>query len=396
MVLRRTQIRVRSVGCDSAIPRDYSAAMRRMDRYILGQIFWWTVFVLACLICVVWLTKSLQFIEMIVNRGLSIAMFVYFTALLLPTFVSMILPIALLFAVLFTYNKLTADSELVVMRAAGISQGSLARPAIILGVAATLIGYFLSLYLVPMSYRTFKDLQFRLRNAVSTVVLQEGVFNPVMKGVTVYVRARTKSGELLGIIVHDGRNPELPMTMMAQRGAIIAGETGPRVVMMNGNRQEMRKDGGLTLLHFERYEFEIAGLAETPHRAWREPRERFLSELFFPDDQSEKVWNYHLLRTEGHHRIVAPLLSLCFVILGAAFLLSGEFNRRGQMKRVVGCIGVVMAIEISLLGIKSSGQDHPDVTGLMYLCPLLPGLIGGYVLYARNRVDRRSLARQAG
>ena len=202
--------------------------MRRMDRYILGQIFWWTVFVSACLICVVWLTQSLQFVEMIVNRGLSIPMFVYFTALMLPTFVSMILPIALLFAVLFTYNKLTIDSELVVMRAAGISQWSLARPALILGIAATLVGYFLSLYLVPMSFRTFKDLQFRLRNAVSTVVLQEGVFNPVMKGVTVYVRARTESGELLGIIVHDGRNPDLPMTMMAQRGAIIAGERGKK------------------------------------------------------------------------------------------------------------------------------------------------------------------------
>ena len=370
--------------------------MHRMDRYILGQIFWWTVFVSACLICVVWLTQSLQFVEMIVNRGLSIPMFVYFTALMLPTFVSMILPIALLFAVLFTYNKLTVDSELVVMRAAGISQWSLARPAVILGVAATLVGYFLSLYLVPMSFRTFKDLQFRLRNAVSTVVLQEGVFNPVMKGVTVYVRARTESGELLGIIVHDGRNPDLPMTMMAQRGAIIAGDSGPRVVMMNGNRQEARKDGGLTLLHFERYEFEIAGLAESPHPRWREPRERFLGELFFPDDRSEKVWNYHLLRTEGHHRLVSPLLSLCFVIVGTAFLLSGEFNRRGQMKRVIGCIGVVMAIEISLLSIKSGGPDYPHLTWLMYLCPLLPSVFGGYVLFARNRVDRRALARQPG
>ena len=83
--------------------------MRRIDRYILGQIFWWTVFVSICLICIVWLSQSLQFVEMIVNRGLSVPMFIYFTALLLPTFLSMILPIALLFAVLFTYNKLTVD-----------------------------------------------------------------------------------------------------------------------------------------------------------------------------------------------------------------------------------------------------------------------------------------------
>ncbi len=370
--------------------------MRRMERYILGQIFWWTVFVSACLICVVWLSQSLQFVEMIVNRGLSVAMFVYFTALMLPTFMSMILPIALLFAVLFTYNKLTTDSELVVMRAAGVSQWSLARPALILGAAATLIGYGLSLYLVPTSFRTFKDLQFRLRNAVSTVVLQEGVFNSVMKGVTVYVRARTNSGELLGIIVHDGRNRDQSMTMMAERGAIVMGKAGPRVVMINGNRQQARKDGGLTLLHFERYEFEIAGLAESPHPRWREPRERYLDELFFPADRSEKVWNYNLLRMEGHHRLVSPLLSLSFVIVGLAFLLSGEFNRRGQLRRVVGCIGVVIAIEITLLSIKSSGPTMPELTGILYLCPLLPAMFGGYVLFARNRPNRRSVARQPG
>jgi len=259
---------------------------------------------------------------------------------------------------------------------------------------ATLIGYGLSLYLVPTLFRTLKDLQFRLRNAVSTVMLQEGVFNPVIKGVTVYVRARTESGELLGIIVHDERNHDQPITMMAERGAIVTSKPGTRIVMINGNRQETRKDGALTLLHFERYEFEIAGLAKTPHPRWREPRERYLNELFFSADQSEKVWSYQLLRMEGHYRLVSPLLSICFVIVGLAFLLSGEFNRRGQLKRVVGCIGVIIAIEVSLLSMKSSGQKLPELAGLIYLCPLLPALFGGYVLFMRKHPHQRAAANQ--
>lgn len=368
--------------------------MRCIDRYILGQVFWWTVFVAVCLTCIVWLSQSLQFIEMIVSSGLSIPMFAYFTALLLPTFVAVILPIALLFAVLFTYNKLIADSELVVMRAAGVSQWSLARPTLILAVAATLIGYVLSLYLIPMSFRAFKDLQFRLRNEFSTVVLQEGVFNSVMKGVTVYVRERTDSGELLGIIVHDARKPDQPMTMMAERGAIVMGKSGPRVVMVNGNRQQVRKDGGLTLMHFGRYEFEIEGRAESPAGRWREPRERFLDELFFPPDRSEDLWQYHQLRMEGHHRLASPLLSLAFAIVGLAFLLSGEFNRRGQMKRVVASIAVVVAIEVAMLSIKSAGQRIPELAGLMYLCPLLPAAWGGYVLLVRDRLRSRAAAPQ--
>ena len=90
------------------------------------------------------------------------------------------------------------------------------------------------------------------------------------------------------------------------------------------------------------------------------------------------------------------MLNLCFVIVGLAFLLSGEFNRRGQLKRVVGCIGVIVAIEVSILSIKSGGQNIPDLAGLIYLCPILPALIGGYVLFMRNRRHRQATASQPG
>ena len=156
------------------------------------------------------------------------------------------------------------------------------------------------------------------------------------------------------------------------------------------------KDGGLTLLHFERYEFEIAGLAESPHPRWREPRERYLDELFFPADRSEKVWNYNLLRMEGHHRLASPLLSLAFVIVGLAFLLSGEFSRRGQLKRVVGSVAVVIAIEAAVLAIKSGGEKLPELAGLMYLGPLLPAALAGYVLFMRDRLRSRPPTLQPG
>ena len=92
--------------------------MKRIDKYIFRQLLLTTLVVAAALTCVVWLTQSLRFVEMIVNRGLSAALFAYFTLLFLPAFLSVILPISLLAAVLFTYNRLLTDSELVVLRAA--------------------------------------------------------------------------------------------------------------------------------------------------------------------------------------------------------------------------------------------------------------------------------------
>ena len=367
--------------------------VNRIDRYILRQLLVATLFVAVTLTCVVWLTQSLRFIEMIVNRGLSVPLFVYFTLLLLPTFLSIILPVALFAAVLFVYNRLLADSELVVLRAGGLGAFALSRPAVILALAVTALCYSLTLYFVPASFREFKDLQFNLRNAYPVVMLQEGVFNTIMKGITVYVRGRSDGGELHGIIVHDARVENRPVTMMAERGAVVPGARGPRVLMVNGNRQEVdEKDGNLSLLYFDRYSFDMGGAPGSHEIRWREPRERFIDELFDvgPDDR----WNYAKLRMEGHHRLAQPLQPLAFALVALAFLLGGEFNRRGQTWRVIAAVAAAVAMEIALLGGKSLGEKFPWLIPSLYLVSILPAALA--MLAMRPKMLRRPAPQPAG
>ncbi|MBY0430032.1 MAG: LptF/LptG family permease, partial [Rhodospirillales bacterium] len=221
---------------------------------MLRQLLVGMVFVSVALACVLWLTQSLRFVELIVNKGLSIGVFLYLTLLLLPNFLIVILPISLFAVVLFAYNRLNSDRELVVMRAAGMSQWALASPALILAFGATLIGYALNLYFVPRSVQDFRELQWTIRNDISGLFLQEGVFTPVSSGVTVFVRARNSQGELLGVLVHDKRNPDRIVTMMAERGALVRTSNGPRVLMVNGSRQEVAgHTGRLSMLYFDTY-----------------------------------------------------------------------------------------------------------------------------------------------
>ena len=367
--------------------------MKRIDRYIIRQLFAATLFIAVTLTGVVWLTQSLRFVEMIINRGLSAPLFAYFTMLLLPTFLGVILPIALFIAVLFIYNRLTTDSELVVLRAGGCSHLFLARPALLLAGLISIVCYFLTLYGIPASYREFKDMQYTLRDSYPTVLLQEGVFSNVMKGVTVYVRSRSEDGELSGIIVHDARNPERPITMMAERGAIVSGTAGPRVVLVTGNRQEVdEQDGQLSLLYFDRYSFDLSTVDPGMEDRWREPRERFLHELFFSQNQEQTVGYFHKLRMEGHHRLSAPLLPLSFTLIALALLLGGDFNRRGQLWRVMSAVGLVIAIELAQLGVKNLGERWTDLFVFMYLVPLVPAIAAAWSLGPRRRPRRAGAA----
>jgi len=360
----------------------------RIDRYIFRQLLTATIFVAVTLTCVVWLTQSLRFIEMIVNRGLSIPLFVYFTLLLLPNFLSICLPVALLVAMLFVYNRLLTDSELVVLRAGGFSHYRLARPAIALAALTTVACYALTVYFIPASYRSFKDMQAALRHSFPVILLQEGVFNTVVKGVTVHVRKRTADGELRGIMVHDARNPARPVTMMAEQGSIVAGADGPRVVMINGNRQETdEKDGRLSLLYFDRYSFDIGAINPTQGVRWREPRERFLPRLFNPPASDD--WARNKLLLEGHHRLAMPLLPIAFAFVALAFMLGGDFSRRGQLGRVLGAVAAVLLMETAQLSVKNLGEKLPELAPLMYIAALAPGAAGAVALGGWWRFRRR-------
>ena len=78
----------------------------------------------------------MRLIDLIVNRGLSIDVFFYLALLILPRFLDIVLPIGVFIAVLFTFSRLTAESELVVMRSAGLSHLALAKPVLMLaGIA---------------------------------------------------------------------------------------------------------------------------------------------------------------------------------------------------------------------------------------------------------------------
>ncbi len=359
--------------------------MSRLTRYILRQLGLPVLFISVALVGVIWLTQSLRFVDLIVNRGLSPSHFLYLTVLLLPGIFAVILPVALLCGVLFTYHRLSFDSEIIVMKAAGLSQRALAVPAIIMALIVTIATYGLTLYLQPLGFRTFKDQQFTIRHNYASVLIREGTFNNVIKGVTVYVRER-HGGELLGILVHDSREPEKAITVMAERGTLVQTAEGPRFVMENGNRQERHRDSDqLSLLYFDRYALDLALIAESPESRWREPGERYISELLFPGDSEAADYYRDKLRAEAHKRFVSPLYCIAFVLIALAAILSGEFDRRYEWRRILYAAAGSVAVQVVGISLVPIVATTPGLSFLLYLNVILASCAALWILMAARR-----------
>jgi lipopolysaccharide export system permease protein len=355
-----------------------------LNRYILRQCFSVMIFVTGALTAAVWLAQSLRLVDLIVNRGLSAEMFLYLAILILPRFLDIVLPIGAFIAVLFVFNRLVTESELVVMRAAGISPFSLAKPVLELAGIAFLFLMLLSVYFLPSSNREFKDLQFEIRNRFVSSLLQEGAFTTISDKLTIYIGSRNDRGEVIGLLIDDERDPHRPLTILAERGAVAATPGAPRNNMVNGNRQQYDRDTGkLSVLTFERYVLDLDMLRDAPEVRFREAQERFLGELFFPSEDIDPGTREAFL-VEANERLTVPLTAFSFAIIPLACLLPGEFNRRGQLKRVLIAIGCALTFQALDLAVKNLEGRYAAAIALSYFVDLLPFALGLGILLHRG------------
>ena len=155
----------------------------------------------------IWLTQSLRFIQIIVNRGLVTAGFPEADlSCCCPSFVATILPITCFIVVLFVYARLAGDRELTVMRAAGMSDLTLARPALMVAAATMLLCYFLNIFLVPASLNAFRAYEFEIRNQIAAFLLEPGVFTQVSQQWSRSMCSRAAAdNSLRGILIEDSR-----------------------------------------------------------------------------------------------------------------------------------------------------------------------------------------------
>lgn len=359
--------------------------MTRIDRYLFRQLAAALAAVTVGLAALVWLTQSLRFIELVLDRGLSLMVFIKLTSLMLPNFFAIILPITTFVAVLFSYVRLAADRELVVMRAAGLSQWRLARPAVLLAACATGLCVLLNLWLVPLSHTAFRQWQFEIRNQLVGVLLQEGVFSQVGDELTVYARYRDPDGTLRGILLHDQRDAGAPVTILAEAGRITTTPTGPRVTLVNGVRQQVEAARGdvpmrLNTLSFTENSIDLARAGRGGEEARsRDSRERSIRELLDPDPaEGFRDRDLRRFKAEAHQRLSSPLTAISFALVALAVALTGQFRRHGGGLRLAVGIGIGVGLLAAGLSAGNLAARDDAFVPLIWAQAILPGIVAAW------------------
>lgn len=353
-----------------------AASLTRIDRYVLRQLLLALIAVTGGLVALIWLTQSLRFVELVVNRGLSFRVFFQLTSLLIPNFVAVILPITNFVVVQFLYQRLASDRELTVMRSAGLSQAALARPALLLSVFSMAACFLLNVWIVPAAFTEFRTYQFEIRNRLAAFLLQEGVFTPVSDDLTVYVRSRDRDGTLRGIMVDDARDKANHATIFAERGRLIANEGPPRVLLISGSRQEVdHRTGRLNVLTFAENSVDLTQSGKDEAKRLRDPTEMSIEELRHPAPGEVLDRDLPKLLVEAQRRLATPFTTFSFTMVALVTSLTGTFRRYGGLLRPLTGILAVVALLAVGLAITNLATRDTRLIPLIWAQALVPGLV---------------------
>jgi lipopolysaccharide export system permease protein len=370
-----------------------------LERYLFRTMIVAAVSCLVALTLVIWITSALRELSLVTGKGQTFLVFLSFTMLSIPALVVVIAPVAVFAATIYTLNKFNADSELIVMSAAGVPPSRLLKPFVVMGAVATILVAFMTIHVMPSSFRDLRDMITRIRADFVANVVKEGQFTTLDLGITFHYRERSGDA-LLGIFFQDRREEGRTTVYIAERGQTMEIEGKPFLVLESGSiqRQDARSRD-TSIVTFERYGVDLSSFGQDGANVILKPRERTTAELLFPDTNDA----YYQLqrgrfRAEVHDRFVAPLYVMAFILIGFAALGEARTTRQGRGLAVGAAVVTVLLVRILGFAMSSAMVRSATFVPLAYLLPLATSLICLMMIFAGHLLEpaRVRLAQLAG
>ena len=324
---------------------------------------------LVTLTVVIWFTQAMRDFDLITSQRQTLFVFMGITGMIIPLLVMMLAPIAFVMAAAHTLNKLSSDSEIIVMNAAGMSPWRLLAPFISAACVVSLLVAVIAAYVSPLSLRKLRDWAAQVRADILTNIVQPGRFTTVSGNLTFHIADRRPDGLLEGIFVDDGRDPKEHSTYLAERGEIVKNENGSFLGMEGGSIQRVSAgERDPRIIVFDRYAFDLSKFTSGPQNSNYTVREKYVWELIKPrPDDALYVAQPDQYRSELADRLATPLYPIAFIILAFTFLGPPQTTRQSRTLALLALSGSVAALR--LIGFVSVvvGVRTPSVLWLQFI-----------------------------
>ena len=336
------------------------------------------------------MNKILRLVDLLINKGVSLGEVFTLIWYLMPSFLVLTLPMAILLAILIALGKFSSDAELMAMKASGVSLYQMLPPFAVLCIAGFLATNALTLYLLPKGNYAFRTELIDIARKHSDANLEEGVFIDTFDGFVLYINTFDKNeSKVHGIFLIDKRDPKLQTVIVAQKADIIADQNNTNIFFKLDQGTIHRFDPkslNYQYALFNNYDMNIPLQDVDDDQEFKiKYKEMDIQALWgLSRERSEKQLSAININVEIQKRLSFPFACLVFGILGVAV---GSFWRRGG--RSYGFILSLVIVFVYYICMNLGENLAKSGQAFTFIGIWLPNfLLGGIGLYLFFKVAR--------
>lgn len=371
---------------------------KTLDFYVFGEVLNPLCMGLLVLTFALVVGRLLKLIEMMVNHGVTPMEILQLLGYIIPGFLELTLPMAILLGALLGFGRMSADHELIAARACGISLYRLTVPVMVLALLTYGLASWMAFEVRPWANSNLRAQLYHLVRSRATAGLKEKVFNRSFSGLVVYVdRIKPPDTRLSGILISDERNPREQSTIVARKGLVVPDEKTETITirLTDGSVFGTDTDGASThISRFGTYDLTIHP-GEALGVIHHDPQEMRLAELRsviasgrasgHPDYEAE---------TELAQKYTVPIATLLFAVLGVTMGLKPA--RGGQSER----FGISLAFFFLYYVLMKAGEALAQAGRLnAFVAMSIPDVVFTVLalwLFHRSATDRADQSRGPG
>ena len=360
--------------------------MKVIERYIFAKGLMTFIATLGGTMAIVWVTQVLPRLDLVTSNGQSAGSFMYLASLILPSVVPEVLPFAIAITVAQTFASMNTDSELVVINAAGSSRWVVIKPILILAALAAITSFVFANVIDPYSKLEFRRLLSSARADLISMVVQEGSFRQIEKGLYIQIGERLPGGDFGGVFLADSRQDGADFIYYAKKGSVVEDGADKTLVMNDGVVQRKASNGDVSVIHFNSYAFDLSVFApKSGGRMSMYAKDRDLLYLLDPDpNDSSYQEEPQEFRAMLHRRLAEWVYPIVFALIGLAVAADAKSHREGRIHPLVTTLALALLVRWLGFFTGNQAQTSPLFVPLVYAVPLLASAISVWFI-ATNR-----------
>lgn len=365
--------------------------MRILTRYILKEVFSHSLLGLLIFTFVIFVRHIGHLLEMVVRHTLAPHSIVTLFLLPVPGILVLTVPMSVLVGTLIGLSRMSADGEVIAVRASGIGLAQFVRPVMIIALCGWALASWMSLYLGPQSARKLHRMEQEITTSEVPYEIQPRVFLEQFPNLLLYLQDVTSArSRWRGVFVADTTQRDAPKVTLAESGMLVNDANVRRLTLHleRGTTHEIDPQRP------ERYS--VASFSDTDIPIpldrgnetisdWRAPLALSLSELLAAASDPRQR---QAASVELHYRFALPVASLVLALVGIPLGLS---TRKGG--KAVGLVLTIILVFfyyiLMAFGLSFSKQGRLDPAVGLWLANACFAVAGTLMLLHMRRVRRR-------